>query len=81
MRYLHPVAAHERFVAGGHYDFHKQGAPLQKSETWTIHAHPTVSISSASMPIRYEKRAGRSWRRRCSTKLARWRGWISVMKM
>lgn len=40
MRYLHPVAARERFVAGGRYHFSKQGAPLQKSETWTIHAHP-----------------------------------------
>lgn len=40
MRALHPVQAHERFVAGGRYHFSKQGAPLQKSETWTIHAHP-----------------------------------------
>lgn len=40
MRYLHPVAAHERFVAGGRYDFYKLGAPLQKSETWTMHVHP-----------------------------------------
>ncbi len=40
MRHLHPVQAHERFVAGGRYHFSKQGAALQKSETWTIHAHP-----------------------------------------
>ncbi|MXX83962.1 MAG: hypothetical protein F4Y70_10950 [Chloroflexi bacterium] len=40
MRYLHPVQAHETFVAGGRYHFSKQGAPLQKSETWTVHARP-----------------------------------------
>lgn len=40
MRCLHPVQAHERFVAGGRYHFSKRDAPLQKSETWTIHAHP-----------------------------------------
>ncbi|MCY4464255.1 MAG: hypothetical protein OXE46_01820 [Chloroflexi bacterium] len=40
MRSLHPVQAHERFVAGGRYLFSKRGAPLQKSESWTIHAHP-----------------------------------------
>ena len=40
MRYLHPVQAHERFVASGRYDFYKDGERLDKSETWTIHAHP-----------------------------------------
>ncbi len=40
MRCLHPVQAHESFLAGGRYHFSKRGAALQKSETWTIHAHP-----------------------------------------
>ncbi|MCY4147715.1 MAG: hypothetical protein OXE95_12075 [Chloroflexi bacterium] len=40
MRCLHPVQAHERFLAGGRYHFSKGGAPLQKSEAWTLHAHP-----------------------------------------
>ena len=40
MRHLHPVQAHERFVASGRYDFYKDGAGLDKSETWTVHAHP-----------------------------------------
>ena len=39
MRYLHPVQAHERFVASGRYDFYKDGAQLKKSEAWAIHAH------------------------------------------
>ena len=39
MRYLHPVQAHERFIASGRYHFTKQGAPLKKSEAWAIHAH------------------------------------------
>ena len=39
MRHLHPVQAHERFVASGRYHFSKDGAPLQSSEAWTIHAH------------------------------------------
>lgn len=37
MRYLHPVQAHERFVASGRYLFAKEDAALGKSETWTIH--------------------------------------------
>lgn len=40
MRYLHSVQAHERFVASGRYNFYKDGERLDKSETWTNHAHP-----------------------------------------
>ena len=40
MRYLHPVQAHERFLSSGCYHFLKNGESLQKTETWTIHAHP-----------------------------------------
>ncbi len=40
MRYLHPVQAHETFVASGEYRFVKDGQALDKSETWTIHEHP-----------------------------------------
>ncbi len=40
MRYLHPVQAHERFLASGCYRFAKNGARLAKTESWTIHAHP-----------------------------------------
>ena len=39
MRYLHPVQAHERFVASGRYNFYKDGEPLQKSESWAVHSH------------------------------------------
>lgn len=37
MRYLHPVGAHERFVASGAYLFAKDGRSLGKTESWTIH--------------------------------------------
>ena len=40
MRYLHPVQAHERFLASGRYRFAKNGEALAKTETWTMHAHP-----------------------------------------
>lgn len=40
MRYLHPVQAHERFLASGCYRFRKDGQPLRKTETWTMHTHP-----------------------------------------
>lgn len=39
MRYLHPVQAHEQFVAGGIYRFSKDDKALDKTETWTIHRH------------------------------------------
>ncbi len=39
MRYLHPVQAHERFVAGGVYRFSKDNQALDKTEAWTIHSH------------------------------------------
>ncbi len=37
MRYLHPVQAHEKFVASGAYIFAKDGKALSKTESWTIH--------------------------------------------
>ncbi|MDE2858997.1 MAG: hypothetical protein OXN94_14225 [Chloroflexota bacterium] len=37
MRYLHPVQAHESFVASGDYSFAKDGRRLSKTESWTIH--------------------------------------------
>ncbi len=40
MRYLHPVQAHERFVASGVYCFGKDGQALDKKEAWAIHEHP-----------------------------------------
>ncbi len=40
MRYLHPVQAHERFVASGCYRFSKSGETLAETESWTMHAHP-----------------------------------------
>ncbi len=39
MRYLHPVQAHEQFVAGGVYRFSKDDKALDKTEAWTIHSH------------------------------------------
>lgn len=39
MRYLHPVQAHEQFVASGVYHFTKDGRALDKAEAWTIHSH------------------------------------------
>jgi len=39
MRYLHPVQAHELFVAGGVYRFRKDEKALDKTEAWTIHSH------------------------------------------
>ena len=40
MRYLHPVQAHERFLASGCYRFFRNGELLRKTESWTIHSHP-----------------------------------------
>lgn len=40
MRYLHPIQAHERFLASGCYRFAKNGRALAKTESWTLHAHP-----------------------------------------
>ena len=40
MRYLHPVQAHETFLASGEYQFFKDGQALEKREAWTIHSHP-----------------------------------------
>ncbi|MCY3914808.1 MAG: hypothetical protein OXG49_02225 [Chloroflexi bacterium] len=40
MRYLHPIQAHERFLASGCYRFGKNGQTLVKTESWTLHAHP-----------------------------------------
>ena len=40
MRYLHPVQAHERFLASGRYRFFKDGELLPRTESWTIHSHP-----------------------------------------
>ncbi len=39
MRYLHPVQAHEQFVACGIYHFAKDEEALDKTEAWTIHSH------------------------------------------
>lgn len=39
MRYLHPVQAHETFVASGRYHFYKDAQELDKTETWVIHQH------------------------------------------
>ena len=39
MRYLHPVQAHEQFVASGVYRFSKDETRLDKTEAWTIHRH------------------------------------------
>ena len=39
MRYLHPVQAHETFLASGRYHFFKDGRELDKTESWAIHAH------------------------------------------
>ena len=40
MRYLHPIQAHERFLASGRYRFGKNGQTLAKTESWTLHSHP-----------------------------------------
>ncbi len=40
MRYLHPIQAHERFLASGCYRFATNGQTLAKTESWAIHAHP-----------------------------------------
>ena len=40
MRYLHPVQAHETFMASGRYHFFKDGQELDKTETWALHEHP-----------------------------------------
>lgn len=39
MRYLHPVQAHEQFLASGVYRFSKDGKALDKNEFWSIHSH------------------------------------------
>lgn len=39
MRYLHPVQAHEQFLASGVYRFTKDGKALDKTESWAIHQH------------------------------------------
>jgi len=44
MRYLHPVQAHERFVASGCYHFRKDGQALKKTEAWSLHALPDGEI-------------------------------------
>ncbi len=40
MRYLHPIQAHERFLASGCYRFSKDGRTLAKTESWATHLHP-----------------------------------------
>ena len=40
MRYLHPVQAHERFLASGIYRFYRDGELLRRTESWAIHSHP-----------------------------------------
>ena len=40
MRYLHPVQAHERFLASGRYRFFRDSEALRKTESWAIHSHP-----------------------------------------
>lgn len=40
MRYLHPVQAHERFLASGCHRFFRNGELLRKTESWAIHSHP-----------------------------------------
>ena len=40
MRYLHPVQAHERFLASGCYRFFRNGELLRKTESWATHRHP-----------------------------------------
>ena len=39
MRYLHPVQAHEQFLASGEYRFFKDGRELDKRESWALHLH------------------------------------------
>lgn len=39
MRYLHPVQAHEQFVASGVYRFSRDEMALDKTEAWTVHSH------------------------------------------
>ena len=39
MRYMHPVQAHERFLAAGCYRFYVDGERRQKTERWTMHRH------------------------------------------
>lgn len=40
MRYLHPVAAHETFVASGVYVYLDGDAPNGVTESWTVHELP-----------------------------------------
>ena len=37
MRQLHPVAAHEKFLASGVYTFARDGEKMSKTERWTMH--------------------------------------------
>ncbi len=37
MRTLHPVTIQERFVGSGVYNMHRDGQPLNATESWTIH--------------------------------------------
>ena len=39
MRCLHPVQAHEKFLASGVYRFFKDGQALEKQEAWALHEH------------------------------------------
>ena len=39
MRYLHPVAVHEKFVASGLYRFYEEGVELKRTESFQIHEH------------------------------------------
>jgi len=40
MRYLHQVAAHEKFVGSGTYQYFRDGERIKVSESWTIHEFP-----------------------------------------
>lgn len=44
MRYLHPIQAHERFLASGCYRFARDGRALAKTESFTTHSHPDGEI-------------------------------------
>lgn len=43
MRYIHPVAAHERFVASGVYTMSQGGQPNGVVESWSIHELPDAT--------------------------------------
>ncbi|MEL6151840.1 MAG: hypothetical protein AAFR56_19585 [Chloroflexota bacterium] len=40
MRYIHPIAPHEKFVASGTYKYSNGGDPTGLAEHFTIHEHP-----------------------------------------